>query len=73
VIGCVIALWTGGAIGESMETLELARFFFDIGYSTFMDTMFSSIVSGIMIERQVKQLLHMWYVESRSTRILTKI
>ena len=33
-----------------METLELARFFFDIGYATFMDTMFGSIVSGIMID-----------------------
>ena len=33
-----------------METLELARFFFDIGYATFMDTMFGSIVSGLMID-----------------------
>lgn len=33
-----------------MDTFEYARFFFDTVYSTFMDTMFSNIVSGIMID-----------------------
>ena len=50
VVGCVLALWTGGAIGESMDTFDLMRFFFDTVYSTFMDTMFGSIVSGLMID-----------------------
>lgn len=50
VVACVLTLWYGGAIGESMETLEMMRFFFDIVYSTFMDTMFSSIIGGIMMD-----------------------
>ena len=33
-----------------METLQIMRFFFDTVYSTFMDTMFGSIVGGIMID-----------------------
>ena len=50
VIDCVLKLWYGGAIGESMETLEMMRFFFDLVYATFMDTMFSSIIGGIMMD-----------------------
>jgi hypothetical protein len=33
-----------------MDSFDFMRFFFDTVYSTFMDTMFSSIVSGIMID-----------------------
>lgn len=33
-----------------MDTFELSRFIFDTVYATFMDTMFGSIVSGLMID-----------------------
>lgn len=33
-----------------MDTFDMMRFFFDTVYSTFMDTMFGSIVSGLMID-----------------------
>lgn len=33
-----------------MDTFDVMRFFFDTVYSTFMDTMFGSIVSGLMID-----------------------
>jgi inositol 1,4,5-triphosphate receptor type 1/inositol 1,4,5-triphosphate receptor type 3 len=49
-VGCVLTLYTGGAVGESMEEFDYMRFMFDTVYVVFMEIMFSSIVGGIMID-----------------------
>jgi len=50
VIGCVLTLYTSGAIGDDMDTFQMNRFVFDIVYVVFMEMMFMNIVSGIMID-----------------------
>lgn len=50
IVGCVLSLFTGGAIGESMDEFDYMRFIFDTVYVVFMEIMFQSIVGGIMID-----------------------
>lgn len=50
IVGCVLSLFTGGAIGESMDEFDFMRFIFDTVYVVFMEIMFQSIVGGIMID-----------------------
>lgn len=50
VLNCVSQLYVSGAIGETMEEFEIIRFIYDIIYITFFDTMFSNIVSGLMLD-----------------------
>ncbi len=46
----MLSLFTGGAIGESMDEFDFMRFLFDTVYVVFMEIMFQSIVGGIMID-----------------------
>ena len=50
IVGCVLSLYTSGAIGDDMDEFEFDRFAFDIVYVVFMEMMFQNIVGGIMID-----------------------
>ena len=50
ILDCVLELYTSGAIGDDMETLAVGRFIFDTLYVVFMELLFESLVSGIMID-----------------------
>ena len=50
VIGCVLELYTSGAIGDSMDEFVLGRFIFDMVYFVFMELLFMNLVSGIMVD-----------------------
>ena len=50
IMNCVLELYTSGAIGDDMDTFEMGRFVFDIGYVVFMELLFQNLVGGIMID-----------------------
>lgn len=50
VIGCVLEVYTSGAIGDDMDQIYAGRFIFDTIYVIFMEILFSNLVSGIMID-----------------------
>jgi hypothetical protein len=50
VLGCVLSVYTSGAIGDDMDQIYPGRFFFDTIYVIFMEILFSNLVSGIMID-----------------------
>lgn len=50
VVGCVLTLYTSGAVGDSMDSFEPYKFGFDTLYIVFMEMLFANIVSGIMLD-----------------------
>ena len=50
VLGCVIDVYTSGAIGDDMDQIYPDRFIFDTIYFIFMEILFANLISGIMID-----------------------
>lgn len=50
VLGCILSVYTSGAIGDDMDQIYPDRFLFDTIYVIFMEILFSNLVSGIMID-----------------------
>ena len=50
IMGCVLELYTSGAIGDSMDEFVMGRFVFDMVYFVFMELLFMNLVSGIMVD-----------------------
>lgn len=49
-LGCVLELYTSGAIGDDMDQLYVGRFMFDTLYVVFMEMIFQGLVGGIIID-----------------------
>ena len=49
-LGCVLELYTSGAIGDDMDQLYVGRFVFDTLYVVFMEMIFQGLVGGIIID-----------------------
>lgn len=49
-MGCVLELYTSGAIGDDMDEFYGYRFIFDIVNVVFMEMLFQNIVGGIIID-----------------------
>jgi hypothetical protein len=49
-LGCVLELYTSGAIGDDMDQLYVWRFVFDTLYVVFMEMIFQGLVGGIIID-----------------------
>ena len=47
---CIVELYIREEIGNDMDKFESGRFFFDMLYTVFMDTMFGNIVGGVLID-----------------------
>lgn len=50
MLGCVIEVYTSGAIGDDMDQIYPDRFIFDTIYFIFMEILFANLISGIMID-----------------------
>ena len=50
VLGCVLTLYTSGAINDSMDEFVFGRFIFDMVYFVFMEVLFMNLVGGIMVD-----------------------
>lgn len=50
IVGCVLELYTSGAIGDDMDQLYVGRFVFDTLYVVFMEMIFQGLVGGIIID-----------------------
>jgi hypothetical protein len=49
-LGCVLELYTSGAIGDDMDQLYIGRFIFDTLYVVFMEMIFQGLVAGMIID-----------------------
>lgn len=50
MLDCIVELYIREEIGNDMDKFKSGRFFFDLLYTIFMDTLFGNIVGGILID-----------------------
>ena len=50
LVNCVLIMYNSGAIGDSMDEFDPARFSFDLIYVVFMELLFQNLVGGVIID-----------------------
>lgn len=50
LMDCVLIMYNSGAIGDSVDEFNVARFSFDLVYVVFMELLFQNMVGGVIID-----------------------